>query len=138
MRYGKGVPSTTPYRVLIIPGLHASEPITSWEFPCVDALKEEIRAKNDGSMPLEPWQRISQAVFEKYLKAHCDENPLIDCRFGWKVEKSVESEQVVSVQAVHVKDGTRNTILTKYLVACDGASSRTRRDMGIALDGGPV
>lgn len=134
----KGVPATTPYLVLMLAGLHASKPITSWEFPSVDDLKKEIREKNDGSMPLEPWQRISQAVFEKYLKQKCDKNPLIDCRYGWKVEKATESADGVLVLATHVKSGKKNTIWTKYLAACDGSSSRVRRDMEIPLDGGPV
>src|ERR1700677_698369 len=82
-----GVPSTTPYNVYITPGLNAPKATTSWEFPSVQDLRTQYREQNDGSMPQEPWQRISQAIFERYLKERCDKNPLIDCRFGWKVEK---------------------------------------------------
>jgi len=133
-----GVPTTTPYNVYITPGLHTSKAITAWEFPCVEDLRAHIRDQNDGSMPSEPWQRISQAIFERYLKTRCDENPLVDCRFGWKVEKSVESENGVLVEAVQAQSGKKATFFTQYLAACDGASSRTRRDMEIPLDGGPV
>jgi FAD-dependent monooxygenase len=104
----------------------------------VKELRQAFREKNDGSMPLEPWQRISQAVFEKFLKARCDQNPLIDCRFGWKVEKSVEMEEGVIVHTTRVKSGEKSAIWTKYLAGCDGASSRTRRDIEIPLDGGPL
>ena len=136
--FSTGVPSTTPYNVYMTSGLHNEKPITSWESPSVDELRVQYRQKNDGSSPLEPWQRVSQAVFEKYLKARCDENSLIDSRFGWKVEKSVESEGGVLVEAVQVSTNKRIKYFTRYLVACDGASSRIRRDMEIPLDGGPA
>jgi FAD-dependent monooxygenase len=57
-------------------------------------------------MPLEPYQRISQAVFEKWLKGLCDENPLIDLRFGCKVESVEEFPEGVKVTAADV-----NTLL---------------------------
>lgn len=124
--------------MLILSGLHAAKPITTWDFPCVKDLKKEIRDKNDGSMPLEPWQRISQAIFEKFLKARCDAHPLIDCRYGWKVEKCVEEEDQVYVHATELASGKKTTLRSRYVAACDGASSRVRRDMGIPLEGGPV
>jgi FAD-dependent monooxygenase len=119
-------------------GLHNDKPITSWEHPNVDDLRAQYQQKNDGSSPLEPWQRVSQAIFEKHLKERGDKNPLIDCRFGWKVEKSIESEDRVLVEAVQLSTGQKTTFSTKYLLACDGASSRVRRDMEIPIDGGPV
>ncbi|KIW24252.1 uncharacterized protein PV07_09980 [Cladophialophora immunda] len=82
-------------------------------------------------MPLEPWQPISQAVFEKYLKARCDENPPIDCRFGWKVEKANETNEDVVLRATEMATGVRSAIRCQYVAACDGASRRARRDMGI-------
>lgn len=89
-------------------------------------------------MPQEPWQRISQSIFERYLKSRCDENDLIDCRFGWKVEKCIESDEGITVEASNARTGEKRSISSKYLVACDGASSRIRRDMEIELDGGPL
>ncbi|EXJ63296.1 uncharacterized protein A1O5_11617 [Cladophialophora psammophila CBS 110553] len=133
-----GVPQTTPYNVYFTPGLGESAPTTSWEFPSNVELRAQYKEQNDGSMPQEPWQRISQAIFESYLKQRCDRNALVDCRFGWKVEKASETEDGAYVDAVHAESGKKVRIFTKYLVGCDGASSRVRRDMGIALDGGPV
>jgi FAD-dependent monooxygenase len=133
-----GVPSTAPYNVYITPGLGLPSATTSWDFPSNEELRKEFREQNDGSMPQEPWQRISQAIFEKYLKERCDENIMIDCRFSWKIEKCIETDQGVQVGAIDLKDGSKRIILSSYLVACDGASSRVRRDMGIELDGGPL
>ncbi|KAH8812864.1 FAD-binding domain-containing protein [Xylogone sp. PMI_703] len=133
-----GVPSSHPYAVLISTGLNSREPITSWQFPSVDEYGEIYKNQNDGSSPVEPWLRVSQAIFEKWLKELCDKSPLVSCRYGWKVERSVETELGVEVTATDVKTGVKQKFFSKYLAACDGASSRTRRDMGIALDGGPV
>lgn len=133
-----GVSSTCPYNVYMTSGLHNEKPITSWQYPCVEDLKRIYKDQNDGSSPREPWQRISQAVFEKFLKQRCDANDLIDCQFGWRVTKATESSLGVQVEAVHLGTNHKRTIFSRYLVACDGASSRVRRDLEISLDGGPV
>jgi FAD-dependent monooxygenase len=89
-------------------------------------------------MPLEPYQRISQAVFEKWLKGLCDENPLIDLRFGCKVESVEEFPEGVKVTAADVNSGLRQDFISRYVAGCDGGSSKVRRSLGIPLDGGPL
>ena len=115
-----------------------AEPITQWQHPGVDEYRIRIASRNDGTMPLEPWQRISQAVFEKWLKEICDKNPLIDLRFGCKLEDVEELEDGVRVSVVDVETGRPHQLAARYLVGCDGGSSRVRRSLGIALDGGPM
>jgi len=34
----------------------------------VDELRRRVAKKNDGSMPREPWQRLPQVRFEKWLR----------------------------------------------------------------------
>ena len=89
-------------------------------------------------MPLEPWQRLSQAVFEKWLKAVCDENPFIDLRFGCKLDSVEALEDGVRVVTVDSNTGARHQLVSKYLIGCDGGSSKVRRCVGIPLDGGPM
>ncbi|KAH7110715.1 FAD-binding domain-containing protein [Dactylonectria macrodidyma] len=132
-----GVPSTAPYNVYMTSGLHNEEPMTGWVFPNVDTLRSQSQQQNDGTFPSEPWQRISQAIFEKFLKERCDNNPLIECRFGWRVDRTVETTDGVVVEATDTASKSRTTFSTKYLLACDGASSRVRRELEIPLDGGP-
>lgn len=112
--------------------------ITEWQHGTVDEYRTRIAAKNDGSMPLEPWQRVSQAVFEEWLKALCEKNPLIDVRFGCKVDGVEDLEGGVRIKTTDIATGKRQQIVSKYLVGCDGGSSRVRRSLGIALDGGPM
>lgn len=89
-------------------------------------------------MPLEPWQRISQEIFEAWLKELCEKNPLIDIRFGCKVESVHESEDGIRAVSTNVDTNIQTTFLSRHAVACDGASSKVRRGLKIPLEGGEV
>jgi FAD-dependent monooxygenase len=134
----RGVPSHISHNVLISSGLHAESPITKWPLPSVDDFRERIRSKNDGSQPCEAWQRISQVQFEAWLKALCEENPMIDVRFGWKVQQVEECDDHVITIATNVKTGSTTKFTSEYLAGCDGASSTVRKSLSLPLDGGPM
>jgi FAD-dependent monooxygenase len=133
-----GVPSHIPSTVLISSGFSKEHAITKWLHPSVDQYRELIRQQNDGTLPLEPYQRISQAIFEAWLKTVCDQNHLIDPRFGWKVESVEDSKSRVTLVASDVSTGEKRTFLSRYVIGCDGASSQVRRSLEIPLDGGPT
>lgn len=131
------MPSHHPYNVTMCSGL-GGRLITTWELPGVDEWRRTIAESNDGTQPLEPWQRLSQIIFERWLKEICDKNPLVDLRFGWKVESAKETDNGILATAVETKSGKRHVFKGKYAVACDGASSRVRRSLGLPLVGGPA
>ena len=97
-----------------------------------------LRKQNDGTLPLEPGLRISQVTFEAWLKKQCDQNPLTDVRFGWNLESAEETEAGAILQASEVGTGKRSTLIARYAVGCDGASSRVRKSLGVPLVGGYV
>ena len=132
------MPSQYPYSVKISKTLHEPEPITEWPLPSVDDYRKNIAASNDGSLPLEPYQRLSQAVFEAWLKKICEKDPMIEIRFETKVEKAEERDDFVLTTVTSLKDNQKSVISSKLLAACDGASSKIRRGLAIELDGGPV
>ena len=135
----KGVQSHIPQPVLISTGLKkGTSAVSSWNHPGVDEFRVRIARHNDGTMPLEPWQRLSQADFERWLKDICDKNPFIDLRFGSKLESVEELENGVRVLSRDSKTGAGYYLVTNYLVGCDGGSSKVRRGLEIALDGGPM
>jgi FAD-dependent monooxygenase len=68
----------------------------------------------------------------------CEKDPRIDLRFGWKVEAAEEFGTGGRLIAVNVATNQRRAFVSRYIVGCDGASSRIRRDLKIPLDGGPV
>lgn len=124
--------------MLFSSGLDRAEAISSWKHPSVDEYRQLIHAQNDGTLPLEPYQRISQAVFEAWLKEESDKSPLIDLRFGWKVESVVSGSGKVRTNALDVATGERHSFISTYVAACDGASSKVRTGLEVPLDGGPV
>lgn len=133
----QGVPAHIDSDVLMSTGLDQDELLSKWKLPSVDSFQERINQHNDGTQPREPWQRISQAVFEKWLKAICDDDPLIELRFGWKVESVSEKTDIVSVSVVD-PEGTRSVFVSTYVVGCDGGSSTVRRSLEIPIEGGPM
>jgi len=125
--------------VLFSSGLgSSSDSITKWALQSVDEYYAKIARQNDGTLPLEPYLRISQAVFEAWLAKMCKEGPAIDVRFGWKGEKGEELESGASVIATELKTGKRRKFIARYVAGCDGANSRMRRDLNIPFDGGPM
>jgi FAD-dependent monooxygenase len=133
-----GVASHIPYTVLFSSGLSRDKPITQWSHPSVDEYRKGIRKQNDGTLPLEPYQRISQSIFEAWLKESCDANPLIDVRYGRKAEIVQSHGYDVKTIAANVDSGEKASFISKYAIGCDGASSKVRTGLGIPLDGGPT
>jgi 2-polyprenyl-6-methoxyphenol hydroxylase-like FAD-dependent oxidoreductase len=89
-------------------------------------------------MPLEPYQRCSQVVFEAWLKPICEANPLIQTFFGYRFEELKEEASTVISTITDVKKNEKVTVKSDYVVACDGAGSRVRRSAGLKITGGPV
>ncbi len=134
----QGVPAHIDQPVLVSSGLSAKQPLTRWDLPGVDKFRNQIRENNDGTQPAEAWQRLSQAIFEKWLKAICDEDPLIDLQFGHKVESVQEEKDHVKTTVTSMDSGNSFQFISDYVAGCDGASSRVRKSQGFPLDGGPV
>ena len=134
----RGVPSHFSHNVLISTGLSTEKPITKWLLPSVDDFTARIKNTNDGSQPREAWQRISQVHFERWLKELCEDDPMIDVRFGWKVQHVEERGEIAVTTAVDLRDNSTVELISDYLVGCDGASSTVRKSLSLPLDGGPM
>jgi len=133
-----GVPPEYSFTCLFSSGLHAGKAVTSWPLPSVDDARAQIAACNDGSMPLEPWQRISQEIFEAWLKQVCLDNPLVDFRAGCAVTSAREVDDGAEVTFVDAVTGMETHVKGAFAMACDGANSVLRESLGIELEGGPL
>ncbi|PPJ56273.1 hypothetical protein CBER1_00737 [Cercospora berteroae] len=133
----QGVASQIDQDVLISTGLTRDQILSKWELPSVDKFRKRISDNNDGTQPQEPWQRISQAVFEKWLKAICDRDDLVDLRFGWRVTSVQEMPDHVRT-TVSNPEGGEISFVSRYLAGCDGGSSRVRKSLEIPVEGGPI
>ncbi|OAP58467.1 hypothetical protein AYL99_07557 [Fonsecaea erecta] len=134
-----GVPQEYSFDVHFSSGLSdGGERIAKWDLPSPDWWRAHIKANNDGSMPREPYQRCSQAIFEAWLKPRIQAQPLIESHFGWKFETLAETDSGVESELTDTVTGEKHRIKAQYVVGCDGAGSRVRKAIGVELIGGPV
>lgn len=105
-----------------------------WRLPSVDEQRGIITATADGSVPGQPWQRCSQAIFEAMMMDRAHRDPLVDVQQGWRMQSCTQIGEVVAAQLAD-SDGNTVTVHADYLVGCDGASSRVRSELGIEMDG---
>jgi 2-polyprenyl-6-methoxyphenol hydroxylase-like FAD-dependent oxidoreductase len=128
-----GLRADIPMDVFIVLSL-AEPPLLHQRYPSVDRAREEIRACSDGSMPLEPYQLISQYTLEPLLKSIAETLPSVTVRYGCRLESFAQDEAGVTAQ-VREANGKSSAIRAAYLVGCDGGSSTARRQLGIRLRG---
>jgi FAD-dependent monooxygenase len=89
-------------------------------------------------MPRGPYQRCSQAIFEARMKPQIQKEPLVDARFGLKLETLTETDDGVTSRLVDIETGDEHTVRSRYVIGCDGAGSRVRKTLSIDMIGGPV
>ncbi len=109
-------------------------PLLHLKYPSADMVRQEIRQINDGSMPLEPYQLISQYTLEPVLKRAAERIPAVAVRYGTDLLEFKEDGPSV-VATVRSSDGGSRKIRAAYLVGCDGGSSAVRKQLGIRLRG---
>ncbi len=109
-------------------------PLLHLTYPSVEQAQKAVRATNDGTMPLEPYQLISQYTLEPLLKSIAETIPAIDVRFGCEFVSLKQDGEGVTAQVKTLGGGTEE-IRAKYLVGCDGGASAVRKELGIELSG---
>ena len=128
-----GYGQNLPMDVFVIRTLQ-DPPIAHHPYPSVNQLKAAGLARNDGSMPLEPYQLISQYTLEPLLKRVAERTSGVSVRFGHELESFVEEEEGV-VALVRDLEGNEVSIKSKYLVGCDGGTSTVRNQLRVELAG---
>jgi 2-polyprenyl-6-methoxyphenol hydroxylase-like FAD-dependent oxidoreductase len=127
-----GFPRDVPMDVFIVTSL-VEPPLLHLPYPSVAQAQAEIAACADGSMPLEPYQLISQYTLEPLLKSVAETLPTVNLRYG---HEFISFEQDAADVCARVKCGDSTIELSAhYLVGCDGGSSNVRRHLGIGLQG---
>jgi 2-polyprenyl-6-methoxyphenol hydroxylase-like FAD-dependent oxidoreductase len=123
-----GLDADAPMDVYIVRALNLP-PLMHSPYPSVNEARRAIDACNDGTMPLEPYQLISQYTLEPLLKSVAETLPSVTLRFGCAFESLQQDAAGVTA---HTSTGVINA---KYLVGCDGGASMVRRQLGIELKG---
>jgi 2-polyprenyl-6-methoxyphenol hydroxylase-like FAD-dependent oxidoreductase len=127
-----GFPRDAPMDVFIVTSL-VEPSLLHLPYPSVAQAQAEIAVCTDGSMPLEPYQLISQYTLEPVLKSVAETLSSVDVRYGCEF---ISFEQDDAGVRARVKRGnTISGLSANYLVGCDGGSSKVRRQLGIKLQG---
>ena len=127
-----GLRADCPMDVFIIEAMNRA-PLLHLPYPSVDEARRRIAACNDGSMPLEPYQLISQYTLEPLLKSIAESLPSVTVRFGHEFISFEQDANWVTTRVL--SEGKDHRLTSKYLVGCDGGSSAVRRQLGIKLEG---
>lgn len=127
-----GLPAWVPMDVFIVLSL-AEPPLLHLPYPSVTDAKKEIAARNDGTLPLEPYQLISQYTLEPLLKSVAETLPSVTVRYGCEFVSFAQDTR--SVTAEIKSGGPTSSITAQYLVGCDGGTSNVRKQLGIKLSG---
>ncbi len=128
-----GLRADCPMDVYIVLALD-EPPLLRLHYPSVEQAQAETRATNDGTLPLEPYQLISQYTLEPLLKSVAETMPTVAVRFGCEFLALRQDAAGVTAR-VRRGDGGTEELRAAYLVGCDGGSSPVRKELGIALAG---
>jgi 2-polyprenyl-6-methoxyphenol hydroxylase-like FAD-dependent oxidoreductase len=112
----------------------ADPPLLHLEYPSAARAKELTLACNDGSLPLEPYQLISQYTLEPLLMSVALETPNVEVRRGCELVSFTQDASGVTSD-VAFADGSHETLRSAFLVGCDGGVSSVRKQLGIRLEG---
>jgi len=125
---GAGLRAEVPMDVFIVTALN-QPPLVHHKYPSVAEAKRQIDACTDGSLPLEPYQLISQYTLEPLLKKEAEALPSVSVRYGCELESFVQDKDGVTARV------STGEIRAKYLVGCDGGNSIVRKQLGIEMRG---
>ena len=128
-----GLRRDVPMDVFIVLNL-TRPPLLRLPYPSVAEAEAEIRATYDGSLPLEPYQLISQYTLEPLLAAEAEKLPSVTLRWSTEYQSHEQDPQGVRT-TVRLADGKTEVIAADYLVGCDGGTSAVRKALGIRLHG---
>jgi len=123
-----GLRADVPMDVFIVTALN-EPPLVTHSYPSVAEAKRQIDACSDGSLPLEPYQLISQYTLEPLLKKEAEALPSVTVKYGCELESFTQDEHGVTAR------GEDFEIKSQYLVGCDGGGSVVRKQLGIGMSG---
>lgn len=129
----RGVDPGLPSNFLWTQGFE-EPPVAVWEYASPAEIMKRAAETNDGSAPLEAYQRVQGSLLEEIVRRRAREHPLIDLRRGWTCTGLRQDETGVDVDVMEAATGNRATIRAEYVAACDGAGSTVRRHLGIPVD----
>lgn len=109
-------------------------PVSVWEYPSVDGLRERYEGVVDGTAPLEPYQRLQGSLLEDVLRSRVRGHPLVDLREGQEFRRFTDEGDSVEAVLFDTAAGREYALRAQYLVGCDGGGSAVRHSAGIGTE----
>jgi 2-polyprenyl-6-methoxyphenol hydroxylase-like FAD-dependent oxidoreductase len=128
-----GLDRTVPMDVYIVLTM-TEPPLLRLPYPSVAEAQAQIAACNDGSMPREPYQLVSQYTLEPLLKSAVERLSSVTVRYGYEFLSLSQDADTVTA-TVRDPDQRVVDIQARYVVGCDGGASVVRKQLGIQLRG---
>jgi 2-polyprenyl-6-methoxyphenol hydroxylase-like FAD-dependent oxidoreductase len=128
-----GWPLDARFDVHVGPSL-VEKPYITLPYPSILEMQKKIATCQDGSMPREPYERISQYNVEGLLRKEAEAMDNVTVLFGHGLVDFEERDDYV-VARIRKRDGNETTITSSFLVGCDGGNSTVRNILGIGLSG---
>ncbi len=130
----RGYPADNPMDVLLV-GRLCDPPLAVLPFPSVAEARRRIAACRDGSLPLEPYQLVSQNDLEPLLREAACALPAVSLRDKAELLTLDQDDGGVTAEVAGPGGGGTHRLRGRYLVGCDGGRSTVRRALGIGLEG---
>jgi 2-polyprenyl-6-methoxyphenol hydroxylase-like FAD-dependent oxidoreductase len=83
-------------------------------------------------------ERCPQNMFDPILRAFAVSQNNVALRYRTRLLSFTQNADLVTAVVENAETGTREDILARYIVGCDGARSLVRETLGIAMQGNPV
>lgn len=131
-----GWPLDAQFDVLVGPSL-AAPPYKVLPYPSIAEMQAQIVDAHDGSMPREPYERISQYNLEALLRRELTRLPSVTALYGRELV-GFDDDGTAMVAQVKAADGVAAAIRCRYLVGCDGGNSKVRSLLEVNLSGRPA
>ena len=127
-------PADASMDVLILRSM-LQAPLVHQVYPSVAQARASIAACDDGSLPREPYQLVSQYTLEALLLSELRNCVSLEIRLGVELVDLTQSADGVEARVRSTNTSGSTQLRARYAVACDGANSTVRQLLGLSLEG---
>ncbi len=137
--YDKALPPEHNYFIIFATRL-AKQELYRFTSPSIDQVRnrDPEAAKRFRELAWSPYGKtqIGQQNLEPVLVDEAlRQAPTLDFMRGWRMESFEQDEDGVTANIGAERDGTQRQVRARYMVACDGGTSRVRKALNIPMNG---
>ena len=130
----KGLPSDHPTDIAYLTRFSGTE-LARLRLPTAAAAPQVIKNLSGSWSAAELPHRISQKYVEVSLRAHAQQWPSVDIRYGWQLTSFSDTGKGIEAVVQPVAGDEPVQVQAAYLMGADGARSFVRGQLGIAWGG---